>query len=86
MPPIGFMEASQIFPDEKKGTSDKRIGDVEGSFIPIWLHFASTLGAKAKRRQSEGRVEASCVPTVNYIILKKPKIRVPLLRKYSGIR
>ena len=53
----------------------------KGCFIPFWIHFASTLGAKAERRQSGGRVEASCVPTVYYIIPEKPKNRVPLLRK-----
>ena len=65
----------------KNGASTKRIGDIEGCFLPFWVYHASTLGAKAEWRQSKGRVEASCAPTVNYIIPEKSKIRVPLLRK-----
>ena len=56
----------------------------------VSFRFASTLppllGAKAERRQSGGKVETACVPTVYYIIPKKPKIRVPLLRKKSGTK
>ena len=43
----------------------------------LCLHFRSEGRVEAERRQSEGRVEASSV----IIIPKKPKIRVPLLRK-----
>ena len=50
----------------------KRKGEVEVFFIPFWVPFASTLGAKAERRQSEGRVEALCVPTI-YSYTKKTK-------------
>ena len=64
------------------GSSDKRIGDDESCFIPFCLHFVSTLGANPERRQSEGRVRPPSV----IIIPKKPKNRVPLLRKKSGTK
>ena len=41
---------------KKCGSSAKWIGEVAVCFIPIWIHFASTLGAKPERRQSEGMV------------------------------
>ena len=52
----------------------------------LCLHFRGEGRVEAERRQSEGRVEASCAPTVHFIIPKKPKIRVPLLRKKSGTK
>ncbi len=68
------------------GSSNKRIGDVEVYFIPFWVLLVSNLrsGGRAnpERRQSEPRVEA----TDYYIIPKKPKIRVPFLKKKSGIK
>ena len=63
------------------GSSNKRIGDVEVYFIPFWVLLVSNLrsGGRAnpERRQSEPRVET----TDYYIIPKKPKIRVPFLKK-----
>ena len=50
--------------------------------FPCCLRSVSTSGAKPERRQSKARVEA----TVYYIIPKKAKIRVPLLRKKSGTK
>ena len=60
--------------------------NVEVCFIPFCLHFASTLRsearAKAERRQSGNIV---CADRLLYYT-QKPKIRVPLLRKKSGIK
>ena len=46
--------------------------------------FPPLIGAKAERTQSEGRANPEWRQSVYYIIPKKPKIRVPLLRKKSG--
>ena len=59
--------------DEFYSSSDKRVSEDEGCFIPFWMHFTSTSGAKAEWRHSEGRAEASCVPTFYYYTSKAQK-------------
>ena len=60
------------------------IGVAEVYFIPFCLRFVSTHRseprAKAERTQSEGTL----YPKSIIIIPKKPKIRVPILKKNSG--
>ena len=51
---------------------------------PISSHFGYSLAPLLEWSQSEGRAKAEWRQSVYYIIPKKPKIRVPLLRKKSG--
>ena len=53
------------------GSSDKQIGDAEGSFLPFWIHLAYTVGAKTERKHR------MCRPS---IYIEKPRNGVPLLR------
>ena len=53
---------------------------------PISSHFAFALAPLLEWSQSEGRAKAEWRQSVYYIIPKKLKIRVPLLRKKSGTK
>ena len=62
------------------------MGDDEAYFIPFWILSGSTSRVEPEWSQSEGRAKAEWRQSVYYIIPKKPKIRVPLLRKKSGTK